>query len=129
MSRPSLPSISQRVTVHIVRRGPTTSGTGFEFEPKVSAVRCRRSIPGVEKGLNSVLGSGVVAGFRCRLKGPPLVDGALSRLLTPAALAFKLHRARRSRSVGGRGHRYCSSHHEVEVGAPGRLHRLRPSAI
>src|SRR3954462_470404 len=47
---------------------PNEPGKGFEFESKVVGGSVPKEyIPGVEKGLNSVLGSGVVAGF-------PVVD-------------------------------------------------------
>src|SRR5262245_63058047 len=47
---------------------PTPPGTPFEFENEiVGGAVPKEFIPGVEKGLESVLGSGVVAGF-------PVVD-------------------------------------------------------
>jgi elongation factor G len=47
---------------------PNESGKGFEFESKAGERSVPKEyIPGVEKGLHSVLGSGVVAGF-------PVVD-------------------------------------------------------
>ena len=43
---------------------PNEPGMGFEFESKVvGGAVPKEYIPGVEKGLNSVLNSGVVAGF------------------------------------------------------------------
>src|SRR5207342_3700851 len=43
---------------------PAEPGKGFEFESKVvGGAVPKEYIPGVEKGLNSVMGSGVVAGF------------------------------------------------------------------
>ena len=47
---------------------PNETGKGFEFESKVIGGSVPKEyIPGVEKGLNSVIGSGVLAGF-------PVVD-------------------------------------------------------
>jgi elongation factor G len=56
---------------------PNEPGKGFEFEAKVSERAVpKKYIPGVEKGVNSVLGSGVVAGFPVVDVRVQLVDGA-----------------------------------------------------
>src|SRR3954453_9552985 len=56
---------------------PNEPGKGFEFESKVVGGSVPKEyIPGVEKGLNSVLTSGVVAGFPVVDVKVQLVDGA-----------------------------------------------------
>jgi elongation factor G len=55
---------------------PNTPGKGFEFESKVTSdILPTEYIPGVEKGLNSVLISGVVAGFPVVDVKVQLIDG------------------------------------------------------
>jgi elongation factor G len=56
---------------------PNQPGEGFEFESKIAAgAVLAEYIPGVKKGLNSVLTSGVVAGFPVVDVNVQLVDGA-----------------------------------------------------
>ena len=55
---------------------PLPAGTGFEFENKVvGGTVPKEYIPGVEKGLESVLGSGVLAGFPVVDLKVTLIDG------------------------------------------------------
>jgi elongation factor G len=55
---------------------PNEPGKGYEFESKiVGGAVPKEYIPGVEKGLNSVMGSGVVAGFPVVDVKVQLVDG------------------------------------------------------
>ena len=55
---------------------PNEPGKGYEFESKiVGGAVPEKYIPGVEKGLNSVMGSGVVAGFPVVDVKVQLVDG------------------------------------------------------
>jgi elongation factor G len=69
---------------------PNEPGTGFEFESKVSGRSVpEKYIPGVEKGINSVLGSGVVAGFPVVDVRVQLVDGAYHDV-DSSALAFEI---------------------------------------
>src|SRR5476651_2057084 len=69
---------------------PNTKGAGFEFENKVVGGSVPKEyIPGVEKGLNSVLGSGVVAGFPVVDVKVQLVDGAYHDV-DSSALAFEI---------------------------------------
>jgi elongation factor G len=69
---------------------PTEPGTGFEFESKIVGGNVPKEyIPGVEKGLNSVLGSGVVAGFPVVDVKVTLVDGAYHEV-DSSALAFEI---------------------------------------
>jgi elongation factor G len=69
---------------------PNEPGKGFEFESKIvgDAVPTKY-IPGVEKGINSVLGSGVVAGFPVVDVKVQLVFGAYHDV-DSSALAFEI---------------------------------------
>src|ERR1700692_4428576 len=69
---------------------PNEPGKGFEFESKVVGGSVPKEyIPGVEKGLNSVLTSGVVAGFPVVDVKVQLVDGAYHDV-DSSALAFEI---------------------------------------
>ncbi|MFN3347528.1 elongation factor G [Pseudorhodoplanes sp.] len=69
---------------------PNEPGKGFEFESKiVGGAVPKEYIPGVEKGLQSVLGSGVVAGFPVVDVKVQLVDGAYHEV-DSSALAFEI---------------------------------------
>jgi elongation factor G len=69
---------------------PTKPGTPFQFENKiVGGVVPKEFIPGVEKGLESVLGSGVLAGFPVVDLKVTLVDGAYHEV-DSSALAFEI---------------------------------------
>src|SRR5712671_1163109 len=69
---------------------PNEPGKGFEFESKVVGGSVPKEyIPGVEKGLNSVMGSGVVAGFPVVDVKVQLVDGAYHDV-DSSALAFEI---------------------------------------
>jgi elongation factor G len=69
---------------------PGEPGSGFVFESKVVGGSVPKEyIPGVEKGLNSVLGSGVVAGFPVVDVKVQLVDGAYHDV-DSSALAFEI---------------------------------------
>ena len=69
---------------------PNEAGKGFEFESKIVGGSVPKEyIPGVEKGLNSVLGSGVVAGFPVVDVKVSLVDGAYHEV-DSSALAFEI---------------------------------------
>ena len=69
---------------------PTNPGTGFEFESKVvGGTVPKEYIPGVEKGLQSVLGSGVLAGFPVVDLKVQLVDGSYHDV-DSSALAFEI---------------------------------------
>jgi elongation factor G len=54
---------------------PNEPGKGFAFESKAGDAVPEEYIPGVERGLNSVMGSGVVAGFPVVDVKVQLVDG------------------------------------------------------
>ncbi len=69
---------------------PSEPGSGFVFESKiVGGAVPKEYIPGVEKGLNSVLTSGVVAGFPVVDVKVQLVDGAYHDV-DSSALAFEI---------------------------------------
>src|SRR5499425_3142252 len=69
---------------------PTPPATGFVFENKiVGGAVPKEYIPGVEKGLESVLGAGVLAGFPVVDLKVSLVDGA-SHDVDSSALAFEI---------------------------------------
>ncbi len=69
---------------------PTPPGTPFEFENEiVGGAVPKEFIPGVEKGLESVLGSGVVAGFPVVDLKVTLIDGKYHDV-DLSALAFEI---------------------------------------
>lgn len=69
---------------------PNETGKGFEFESKVvGGTVPKEYIPGVEKGLNSVIGSGVIAGFPVVDVKVTLIDGAFHEV-DSSALAFEI---------------------------------------
>jgi elongation factor G len=69
---------------------PTEPGVPFEFENEiVGGAVPKEYIPGVEKGLESVLGSGVLAGFPVVDLKVRLVDGAYHDV-DSSALAFEI---------------------------------------
>jgi elongation factor G len=69
---------------------PNEPGAGFAFESKIVGGNVPKEyIPGVEKGLNSVLGAGVVAGFPVVDVKVQLVDGAYHEV-DSSALAFEI---------------------------------------
>jgi len=69
---------------------PTEPGEGFQFESKiVGGAVPKEYIPGVEKGLQSVMTSGVVAGFPVVDVKVSLIDGAYHDV-DSSALAFEI---------------------------------------
>ncbi len=69
---------------------PNEPGAGYVFESKVVGGSVPKEyIPGVEKGINSVLGSGVVAGFPVVDVKVQLVDGKYHDV-DSSALAFEI---------------------------------------
>src|SRR3989440_511541 len=69
---------------------PLPPGKGFQFENKiVGGAVPKEYIPGVEKGLVSVLGSGVLAGFPVVDLKATLIDGAYHDV-DSSALAFEI---------------------------------------
>jgi elongation factor G len=69
---------------------PSEPGKGFEFENEiVGGAVPKEYVPGVEKGLESVLGSGVIAGFPVVDLKVTLIDGAYHDV-DSSALAFEI---------------------------------------
>jgi elongation factor G len=69
---------------------PNEPGAGYVFESKiVGGAVPKEYIPGVEKGLDSVLGAGVVAGFPVVDLKVTLIDGAYHEV-DSSALAFEI---------------------------------------
>jgi elongation factor G len=69
---------------------PNETGAGFEFSSKIiGGAVPKEYIPGVEKGLNSVLGAGVIAGFPVVDLKVSLIDGAYHEV-DSSALAFEI---------------------------------------
>src|SRR5258708_5711223 len=69
---------------------PNEPGQGYEFESKVlGGAAPKEYIPGVEKGIESVLGSGVVAGFPIVDVKVQLIDGKYHDV-DSSALAFEI---------------------------------------
>src|SRR5215208_5487728 len=69
---------------------PLPPGTGFEFESKIVGGNVPKEyIPGVEKGIESVLGAGVLAGFPVVDLKVSLIDGAYHEV-DSSALAFEI---------------------------------------
>jgi biotin carboxyl carrier protein len=82
---------AQRGTVEVkFEVEPNEPGKGFEFESKIiGGAVPKEYIPGVEKGLNSVISSGVLAGFPVVDVKVSLVDGAFHEV-DSSALAFEI---------------------------------------
>ena len=105
---------------------PNEPGKGFEFDSKIVGGNVPKEyIPGVEKGLECVLGSGVLAGFPVVDLKVTLIDGAYHEVeFVGARLRNRLAR-RASRSPAGRQVRPARADHEGRSGDAGGLHRLR----
>ncbi|WP_018631569.1 elongation factor G [Neomegalonema perideroedes] len=70
--------------------GPSETGKGYAFESKiVGGAVPKEFIPGVEKGLNSVLSSGPIAGFPVVDVRAALIDGAYHEV-DSSAIAFEI---------------------------------------
>jgi elongation factor G len=83
---------------------PLPAGGGFEFENEVvGGTVPKEYIPGVEKGLESVLGSGVLAGFPVVDLKVTLVDGAYHEV-DSSALAFEIAARAALREALEKGH-------------------------
>src|SRR5215470_7142199 len=83
---------------------PLPPGGGYEFENKVvGGAVPKEFVPGVEKGLESVLGSGVLAGFPVVDLKVSLVDGA-SHDVDSSALAFEIAARAALREALQKGH-------------------------
>jgi len=88
-----------------IRLAPGEQGSGFVFDSKiVGGTVPKEYIPGVEKGLESVLGSGVIAGFPVVDLKVELIDGAYHDV-DSSALAFEIA----SRAALREGLKKCGS--------------------
>jgi elongation factor G len=69
---------------------PAEKGAGYKFESKIiGGTVPKEYIPGVEKGLNSVMGSGPLAGFPVVDVNVQLIDGAYHEV-DSSAIAFEI---------------------------------------
>ncbi|MGP9822490.1 elongation factor G [Salinarimonas sp. NSM] len=69
---------------------PNEPGAGYQFESKIVGGSVPKEyIPGVEKGINSVMGAGVVAGFPIVDFKVQLIDGAFHEV-DSSVLAFEI---------------------------------------
>ncbi|WP_372424931.1 elongation factor G [Salinarimonas chemoclinalis] len=69
---------------------PNEAGAGYQFESKIVGGSVPKEyIPGVEKGINSVMGAGVVAGFPIVDFKVQLIDGAFHEV-DSSVLAFEI---------------------------------------
>jgi elongation factor G len=109
---------------------PLPPAAGFEFENEVvGGTVPKEYIPGVEKGLESVLGSGVLAGFPVVDLKVTLIDGAYHDV-DSSALGVRNLRASGVARCAAEG-LACSARadHESRSGDARGLYRLRSSAI
>jgi elongation factor G len=87
-----------------IQAEPMEPGGGFVFENKVVGGSVPKEfIPGVEKGLESMLGSGVLAGFPVVDLKVSLIDGA-SHDVDSSALAFEIASRAALREALQKGH-------------------------
>jgi elongation factor G len=83
---------------------PQAPGTGFAFENEVvGGTVPKEYIPGVEKGLKSMLGAGVIAGFPVVDLKVSLIDGAYHEV-DSSALAFEIAARAALREALQKGH-------------------------
>jgi elongation factor G len=83
---------------------PLPAGGGFEFENEVvGGTVPKEYIPGVEKGLESVLGAGILAGFPVVDLKVNLIDGAYHEV-DSSALAFEIAARAALREALQKGH-------------------------
>jgi elongation factor G len=83
---------------------PNEPGKGFEFSSKIIGGSVPKEyIPGVEKGLNSVMGAGILAGFPVVDVKVELVDGAFHEV-DSSALAFEIASRAAMREALQKGH-------------------------
>ena len=105
---------------------PNEQGAGFAFDSKIVGGSVPREyIPGVEKGLQSVIGAGVIAGFPVVDVKVELIDGAFHEV-DSSALAFEIaSRAALREGLQKGGFRASRADHEGRGRDAGGLHRLR----
>jgi elongation factor G len=105
---------------------PTEPGEGYSFESKiVGGTVPKEYIPGVEKGIKSVMDSGPLAGFPVIDFKVALVDGAYHDV-DSSVLAFEIAaRAAMREGLKKAGAKLLEPIMKVEVVTPGRIHRRR----
>jgi len=104
---------------------PNEPGMGNEFESKIVGGAVPRGyIPGVEKGIESVLTSGVVAGFPIMDVKVQLIDGKYHDVDFLGAGVRNRHARLFPRGFAERQVRAARADHEGRGGDPGKLHRL-----
>ncbi len=98
---------------------PGEPGSGFQFESKIiGGAVPREYIPGVEKGLKSVLDNGVIAGFPVIDFQVSLIDGAYHEV-DSSALAFEIaSRAALREGIQKAGPKLLEPIMKVEVVSP-----------
>ena len=105
---------------------PSAPGTPFEFENDiVGGAVPKEYIPGVEKGLESVLGSGVLAGFPVVDLKVTLIDGKYHDVELVGARVRNLRPSVPERGAATGPTRPARADHEGRGGDAGGLHRLR----
>jgi elongation factor G len=102
-----------------LRLEPAKPGEGFSFESEiVGGVVPKEYIPGVEKGVQSVLGAGILAGFPIVDMKVALIDGAYHDV-DSSALAFEIaSRAALREGIQKAGPKLLEPIMKVEVQAP-----------
>ena len=115
----------QYARVKIVAEPLPPGESGFLFDSKVVGGNVPKEyIPGVEKGLESVLGSGILAGFPVVDLKVTLIDGDYHDV-DSSALAFEIcSRAALREALQKGGPVLLEPIMKVEVVTPGRLHRF-----
>ena len=103
---------------------PTEPGEGYTFESKVVGGSVPKEyVPGVEKGIQSVMDSGPLAGFPVIDFKVALVDGAYHDV-DSSVLAFEIAaRAAMREGLKKAGAKLLGADHEGRGGDPGRLYR------
>ena len=105
---------------------PTEPGEGYSFESKiVGGAVPKEYIPGVEKGIKSVMDSGPLAGFPVIDFKVQLIDGAFHDV-DSSVLAFEIASRAAMRDGLKKGRRETAgTDHESRSRDPGRIHRRR----
>ena len=105
---------------------PTEPGEGYSFESKiVGGAVPKEYIPGVEKGIKSVMDSGPLAGFPVIDFKVQLIDGAFHDV-DSSVLAFEIaSRAAMREGLKKAGAKLLGADHEGRSRHAGRIHRRR----
>jgi translation elongation factor EF-G len=104
---------------------PLPPASGFEFENDVvGGTVPKEYIPGVEKGLESVLGSGVLAGFPVVDLKVTLIDGAYHDVDSSAPRLGSAYKRRRRARRCAQAPRTARADQRRSSRVPGRVYRL-----